>query len=97
MKNLMKAFGIALLLSGVFAVTNVSAQTTPAQTTPPAKTTTTPAKPMKPADKVIGTDAKGNKVYKGAKGDYYINDKGVHVMEPKDAKITPLPKTPATK
>jgi hypothetical protein len=87
MKNLMKAFGIALLLSGVFAVTNVSAQTAPAQATP-AKTTA-PAKNM---DKVLGKDAKGNTVYKGAKGNYYIMN-GKNVMEPKDAKITPVAKT----
>ena len=93
MKNLMKATGIALLLSGTFAVTNVSAQTTPAQTAPK-----TVAPPAKTADKVIGTDPKGAKVYKGANGEYTIVN-GKNVMLPKGTKVTPLPKstTPATK
>jgi len=92
MKNLMKAFGIALLLSGIFAVTNVSAQTTPAQTTPATTTTTKAATPAaKNNDKIIGTDAKGNKVYQGPKGgQYYINSKGVKTYEPKGTKVTPM-------
>ncbi len=96
MKNLLKAFGIALLLSGLFAVTNVSAQTTPAQTTP--ATTTKAATPAtKPNNgKVFGKDAKGRIVYEGPKGGkYYIDTKGNRVSEPKDAKITPTPATPA--
>jgi hypothetical protein len=88
MKNLMKAFGIALLFSGIFAVTNVSAQTTPA----PAKTTA-PA-PAKNTDKVVGKDAKGHTIYQGVKGgQYYMNDKGTKTYLPKGTKVTPT--TPA--
>ena len=90
MKNLMKVIGTAVLVSSVFAV---SAQTTPAAktTTPAAKTTTAPAKPT---DKVLGKDAKGNTVYQGAKGNYYLDAKGAKVIEAKDDKITPA--APAT-
>jgi hypothetical protein len=93
MKNLMKAFGIAVLFSGVVAVAN--AQTTPAQTAP--KTTTPPAKTTTPAkaDKVVGTDAKGNKVYKGATGNYWIDAKGAHQPVPKGDKVTPISTTPS--
>jgi len=94
MKNLMKAFGIAVLFSGVVAVAN--AQTTPAQTAPAkSSTTTAPAKNM---DKVVGTDPKGAKVYKGANGEYTIVN-GKNVPLPKGTKVTPLPKstTPAGK
>jgi colicin import membrane protein len=91
MKSLMKALGMALLFSGVVAVTN--AQTTPAQT--PAKsatTTNTATPPAKTMDKVVGTDAKGHKIYQGPKGgQYYINDKGGKAYLPKGTKVTPMP------
>ena len=98
MKNVMKALGMAILVSGVFAVTSVSAQTTPAAkttTTPAAKTTTAPAKAN--TDKVVGKDAKGNNIYEGPKGGKYtINAKGAKVYLPKDktaASTTPAKST----
>ena len=110
MKNSMKAFGIAVLLSGTFAVNIVSAQTTPATetttkssssttpdkgtptTTTTTKTTTTDQPSYKTNDKILGKDAKGNKVYQGPNGvKYFINSKGKKVTLAKDADVTPAP------
>ena len=87
MKNLMKAFGIAILLSGVVAVTNAqtapasstttktTTQTTPDKGTPTntktTKTSTTAKTTTKTADKVVGKDAKGHDIYQGPKGGKY--------------------------
>jgi hypothetical protein len=106
MKNLMKAFGIALLFSGVFAVTNVSAQTVVGRDAK-GNDIYKNAKgkyyysdnngkqvnePANNVDLIIGKDAKGNTVYNGHKGNYYINDKGKQVTVSKSAKITPVGK-----
>ena len=97
MKNLMKALGIAVLVSGI--ALSASAQTAPA-TTAPAKTTQAPAAaPAKaaPADKIVGKDAKGNNIYEGPKGGRYTLDaKGAKHYLPKEAKPATTPATTTT-